>query len=153
MPAHDGLVLRDPTIAPDNQVLADAMGSYFGVYTEFLARVEALGVQNVWRFYKDGTAWMAKGSVTRIGPRGGKKETPLYWMSAWEDHLLVTVYFKATDRHVALEAPVSDALLARIATVDQMGKINQIPISFHLTEPSQLDDVIALIATKRDRIR
>lgn len=145
---NEGLALRDPDVPPTDLAISMALGEAMPAYELFVEQIAAAGIEMNWRFYSDGTAWMAQGTRDKIGPRGGHTTVPAFWLSVWEGYFKAVVYFKATDRDAAAEAPVSDTVRQQIYEAPQMGKINQFPIEFDISEPDAVPTVVALAVHK-----
>lgn len=143
-------LLRNPDIEPTDEVLHNALGKAYPPYVSFLESLAPLEIENVWRYYPDGSAWLTKGLYRWTGPRGGKKETTTYWLGVWEDAFRVTVYFPMKHRETVLEAPVSAVTLQMIADAQQLGKLKFFPVQFEVTSKKQLTDIIALVKLRKE---
>ena len=54
-------LLRDSSIEPTRDVIANALGEANGTYVKFIEGLDNHDVQVDWRYYNDGKAWLGKG--------------------------------------------------------------------------------------------
>lgn len=83
METIDTIQMRDETIIPDDEVLAGILGDSFQAYQALIKLFDDNQLSHVWRFYKDGKAWLNKVQ---------KKDKTIVWMSAWKGCAHATIY-------------------------------------------------------------
>jgi hypothetical protein len=115
----------------------------------FLQRVFTIDIDLSWQFYKDGTAWLAKGPYTWTGPRGGKREYNTFWLSGWDGFFEISVYFKDTERGEVLALPLEESTRDLIRSAKKMGKINTFPVTMRVHNQELPDDLLTLIKYKK----
>lgn len=141
--------LRDPNIAPTSEVISQALRSSNSVYVHFISTLPDLGIQLNWRYYTDGKAWLAKGTTSWTGSRGGQKELTVFWLSMWKGFFKVTIYFPEVVRSDVLNQSLNHVIKQKIIDAKPMGKLNFFPVVFNVRYPEELDDLMALINIRK----
>lgn len=121
------IALTDPTVIPDDTVLARVLGDSLAAYRRLLALFDENGLTHEWRYYRDGKAWLCKVK---------HKARTIVWMSAWDGYVQATVYIpeKHIDGLFALDLPEDEK--ARLRGAAHVGKST--PCSFDI----KTDDVL-----------
>jgi hypothetical protein len=132
------MLLRDPEVQPTDEVLAAAIGASFAVWQEFVEKLKDLGITVEWRYYKDGSAWLAK-CVS------GKKT--VLWASAWDGFFRTSLFFTEKTRTGIQDLKISESIKKKIADESPMGKL--IPLLVDVHDEKQLPDLLTLIDYKR----
>ncbi len=135
--------LRDQNVEPTAEVLAEALGSSYEGYECLVAEVVKRGLEYVWHYYPDGSAWLARAIYNWTGPRGGKKAKTMFWLSAWEGSFQVRLYFPEKVRHEALELSLSDAAHQQI--VDAKSTYWGFSLAFDIDSGEVPADLYALL--------
>jgi len=143
------LLLCDPNVEVTDELLAELLGVRYKAYRELVDGLKALDIDLCWQFYKDGTAWLAKGPYTWTGPRGGKREYNTFWLSVWDGFFDVSVYFKDTERGEVLALPLDGSTLDLIRRAERMGKINTFPVTMRVCSETLPPDLLTLIEYKK----
>ena len=138
-------LLRDPHIEPTPKIIAEGLGAANGAYLAFLERLPHHGIEQNWRFYTDGNAWLAKGLYAWTTMRGTQKETTAFWLSIWEGFFRTTIFVPEKHRAAAANLSVDAALIQRIESTETMGKLKFFPLVFDMDSDKMFDDVLTLI--------
>lgn len=142
-------LLRNPDIAPTAEVIAQTLGEANNAYIKFIDELARLDIRVEWHYYSDVKSWLARGIYAWIGPRGGKKEKTVFWMSVWNGSFKVTFYFPDSARADALNLPLDDETKEMIASARKMAKIKIFPLTFDLRLEDQLEAVILLAGLRK----
>ena len=129
--------LRDPSVFPDEAVLAGVLGESFTAYSKLLGLFDELGLSHEWRFYNDGKAWLSKVQ---------KKKRTIVWMSAWKGYMQATVYFPEKYTDLVFGLDVSAPTLERIRNAKKVGKST--PCTFAIDSEGVLDEFIKVVQLK-----
>lgn len=129
--------LRDPSIFPDETVLANVLGASFPAYVKLLSMFGELGLEYEWRYYKDGKAWLSKVQ---------KKKRTIVWMSAWKGYMQATAYFPEKYADLVFELDISAETRERIRNTKKVGK--SIPCTFAIDSEDVLDEFRKVVQLK-----
>jgi hypothetical protein len=132
-------LLKDEKIFPTPEILHEALGEAYPAYAQFLNMLSEsfTGMSFDWRYYKDGKAWLGKGSA-------GKKT--VFWFSVWEGFFKVSFYFTEKTQPGVMNLEISEELKAQSRNAAMVGKL--IPLIFDVSEESQLKDLITVMKYK-----
>lgn len=136
--------LRNPDIQPSGLVIAKALGEANKAYIKFVSQLEDHDIKLEWRYYTDGKAWLAKGLYKWTGPRGGQKETTVFWLSIWEGFFKVSIFVPEKVRENVLSLPLDDEIKLMVADSKQMGKLKYFPLVFDLHSDEMFEVVFSL---------
>lgn len=143
-------LLRTPYPEPTEEVLKEALGNTYSIYCQF---VEGLSLEDIrlnWKFYKDGHAWLGKGIYGWTGPRGGKKETTVCWLSIWDGFFKVTVYVPDREKQNMMNLPIQENLRKEIAETRKLGeKLKFFPVVFEVYTKETLEDLSEVLSFKK----
>ena len=132
-------LLKDPESLPTKEVMEDALGKLYPVFSEFMttAESEELKLKPEWRYYKDGKAWLCKITF--------KKKT-VVWLSVWSDCFKLGLYFteKSGGGIPALE--IDESIKEFYLNHKPIGKLKPVVVEVRLK--SQLDDINTLVKYK-----
>ena len=131
-------LLRDPNIQPTDEVLAAAMGESYQAWQELVGKLADFGIAVEWRYYKDGSAWLAKCVK-------GKKT--VLWGSAWDGYFRASLFFTEKIRPGIQDLPINESIKKTVADEPPIGKL--IPLLFDVYDKKQLPDLITVIDYKR----
>lgn len=137
----DKQLLRDPSIQPTNDVLAAALGERYATYTQFLEMLADLDIELVWRYYKDGKAWLAKGLYRWKGLRGADKEKTIFWLSIWDGFFKLSFFFAEKARPGLQALAVGQNIKMMIESANQMGKLKFFPLTFDVRSDALPSDL------------
>lgn len=142
-------LLKNPEIKPTSEVLADCLGKANSAYIKFSEKLKKHDIQLEYRYYTDGNAWLGKGVYRWTGPRGGKKEATVFWLSVWDKFFKVTFYIPEKLRAEVLNLPLDKEVLKTIEDAGQMGKLKFFPLIFDIDSDKLLDTLYILIDYKK----
>ena len=137
-------LLRDASVQPTNEVIAEALGSANSVYIQFVEELKKYDIEAIWRYYTDGTAWLCKGLYKWETKRGTKKETTAFWLAVWSGFFKITIYIPEKHRADALNLPLSSEVIRMIKTAQQIGKLKFFPLSFDVYTDELFSDILTL---------
>ena len=80
----ENLILTDPMVNPENDVLENALGKNYNRYKEFIDKINAQNLIVEWNYYNDGKSWLGKIL---------NKKKNLCWLSVWNTGFKLTFYF------------------------------------------------------------
>ncbi len=130
------LLLREAAIAPDDNVLAQTLGTTYGTYRELMERLTADGLTADWKFYNDGKAWLCKIS--------NKKKT-VAWGAVFGQGFRLTFYFTEKTLPGVLELGVD--LDDDFRCEEALGKL--IPVIVYVDLDKKLDAIKKVIDYKK----
>lgn len=142
-------LLRNPDIRPSEDVLAKALGEANNAYVKFINELARYDIQLVWRYYKDGKAWLAKGLCTWMGVRGGRNETTLFWLSIWDGFFKVTIFVPQKYHADLLALELDQEVRQMISEAKQMGKLKYFPLVFEISTDVLFDDLFILLQYRK----
>ena len=129
-------LLRDPSVFPSDEVLAEALGDSYSAYAKFTKRLPECSIEaEEWRYYNDGKSWLSKNTH--------KKKT-VFWLSVWDGFFKVTMFFTEKTCGGVLELKVAE----EFRTFQQMAKLKPLVIS--VSSGTDQDDLFKVIEYKRD---
>ncbi len=141
--------LRNPEIQPTIEVIAQELKEATSSYSNFVQKLVGYNIQLEWRYYTDGKAWLGKGLYRWTGARGGQKETTVFWLSIWDGFFRITIYLREEARVKALELAMDEEIKQMVRTIQKMGKMNTLPISFNICSEELFDSIFTMIDFKK----
>ena len=147
-------LLRDASIKPTAEIIADGLGATNDVYVKFIVELKKCDISLMdWRYYNDGKAWLSKGEYKWTTTRGTNKVKPIFWLSIWEGLFKVSFFFSEKKRAELLSLPISKNAKEIISGITPNGKTMKfLSIVFDITEDSQLNDVYVLSQFRKENI-
>ena len=142
-------LLRTPDIRPSKDVLAKALGEANNAYVKFMNELTRYDIQLVWRYYKDGKAWLAQGLYAWTGVRGGQNETTLFWLSIWDGFFKVTIFVPQKYHPDLLALELDQEVRQMISESKQMGKLKYFPLVFEISTDVLFDDLFILLQYRK----
>ena len=130
METINNIELGDENQIPSEEILQAILGDSYPAYRELLTLYAANQMDNSWRYYRDGEAWLNKVQY--------KKRT-IVWMSAWKGYMQATIYIpeKYIEQICALD--LSQECIGKIKTTKQVGR--SIPCIFEVRNTEVLEDL------------
>ncbi|MGI6105185.1 MAG: DUF3788 family protein [Raoultibacter sp.] len=147
-------LLRDATVKPTAEIIAEGLGAANTVYVKFLKDLNDYDISLMdWRYYNDGKAWLSKGEYKWVTTRGTNKVKPIFWLSIWEEFFKVSFLFSEKIRSELLSLPLSEETKEIINNTEPSGKtMKHLPVIFDITDKNQLDDVYVLAQFRKENI-
>ena len=134
------MLLRDAETEPTAEVLKNALGKeVFSVYKELMKIfTEEFGMDPLWRFYKDGKAWLCKVVF--------KKKTIL-WLSVWESFIKISFYFTKKTRPGIFDLEIEGEIKETFFKTGTIGKL--IPLTIDIERREQFKSLKEIIKYKK----
>jgi hypothetical protein len=135
----DPLILTDPKLFPDDEVIAGVLGKGFGLWQAFFDDVHEAhpDIATEWRYYNDGKAWLMKVTC--------KKKT-VVWVSVHAKYFRMTAYLTEKARAAVDASDLSADCKEQFATSKRYGKL--IAVSVPFKKKSDIASGLALIRLK-----
>jgi hypothetical protein len=132
--------LTNPDEFPDAGVVRKALGESYVLYEEIMNALtgDPLNLEPVWRYYKDGHAWLCK--VIH------KKKTVL-WLSVLDGYFKAAFYFSAKAGEGIPGLDIDEALIANFQKADFIGKIK--PLIITVRNKAQVSDTLTIAGYKK----
>lgn len=143
-------LLRDESIEPTSNVIADALGSSNDLYITFIKELINYDIEIDWRYYNDGKAWLGKGLYKWITSRGTKKEKNTFWLSVWDGYFKVSIIIPERVRSEAMSLSLTDETKKKIEESNQFGKLKMFAVLFDVTSDKVFKDVFTLIEFRKN---
>ncbi len=131
-------LLRDETVYPSAEELTRVLGQTYNAYLALQTQIQALQLNEEWRYYKDGKAWLCK--VTY-------KTKTIFWLSVWDGFFKVGFYFAEKFRKEVEMLDISNNLIEKFRTGKSLGKL--LPLTIDITENEQIEDVVKTALLKK----
>lgn len=128
------LLLSDPAVRPDDELIAKLTGSkkpLWDAVTDYC--VERHGAAGEWNYYRDGGRWLFK---------MGRKKKTIFWAGITEGGFTVTFYFGDKAESCVLEAAISEFRKNEFMSSKRYGKIRG--ITFRMDMKEDIDDILRL---------
>lgn len=114
------------------------MGRTYPLYRTLCSNMAETGLEPVWRYYKDGGAWLCKVEF--------KKKT-VFWLSVWDGFVRVVFYFTEKSLSDLSQLPIDETLVEQLRSVEPIGKLR--PMIFELKSSKLLDDLMVVAEYKK----
>ena len=134
---EDVIALTDKDVFPTDDVLRRLLGKSYPAYSALLDLFSTFKMDNEWRYYKDGKAWLCKVQY--------KKRTIL-WMSAWRGYMKATAYFPEKHLKGLYSLAIDEEFKQRIKGTKNIGKLK--PCTFEIRGKKVLKDLEGIIRFK-----
>ncbi len=136
--------LKNPTIFPTLEFIAETLQAAYPVYTEFIAFVNAPEntLDPAWLYYNDVKYWLCKVQH--------RKKT-VFWLTIWEGYFKLTLYFTARHTAAIQALAIDPAIKGQHLANQQIGKLR--PVTLNISQTTQLPDAYTLIEFKRSQKR
>ena len=133
----DDLELRDDGVYPSEEVLKGVLGESFNSYESLIRLTEVCELENEWRYYRDGKAWLCKFQY--------KKRT-IIWMSVHTGYIKASVYFPLSKIELVNELDISQKVKDSIEATESVGKSK--PCTFTIDKDVDLHDFEKVVLLK-----
>jgi Protein of unknown function (DUF3788) len=136
----DKPILKDESIYPSADVLSEVLGRGYPAYEELMETIcrEAIGLEPLWRYYKDGNAWLCK--IVH------KKKT-IIWLSVWADCFKIGLYFNERTAPGVYELNIPQDIKDRFTQASEGKKFK--PLVIEVRERIDLGVVLELVEYKK----
>jgi len=129
----------DPSVMPDNEIIASIVGRKMDLWREVLSHAESnyKDVSGSWNYYKDGKQWLFKFV---------QKKKTLFWAAVFEKSFWITFYFGDKAESIVLDSDIPETMKEGFRNAKRFGSIR--PVTVVLSEHSDVENVIKLISLK-----
>ncbi|MDR0967104.1 MAG: DUF3788 domain-containing protein [Myxococcales bacterium] len=100
--------LRAPDVFPFEDGLASALSNASNAYQQLIERLFKSELALVWRYDRDGKAWLGKGV-------SGKKT--IFWLSVWAGFFRISLYFIEKMRAPIQQLPIADEFMMTYSSI------------------------------------
>jgi len=131
------LILVDPMVKPNNDILEKSLGKKYKVYGDFILRINVIGLVLEWNYYKDQKCWLCKVL---------QKKKNICWLSIWSVGFKLTFYF--TEKTIAgvYELEINDKIKQSANEMKPVGKLR--PLVILIENNKVLKDAIKILDYK-----
>lgn len=137
METVNNIELGDESQFPSKEILQAILGVSYPAYCELLKLYAANQMDNAWRYYHDGKAWLNKVQ---------HKKRTIVWMSAWKGYMQATIYIPEKYIAQVYALDLSQECIGKIKATKQVGK--SIPCIFEIRNTAVLEDLNKVIQFK-----
>lgn len=132
--------LKDPDIAPSEEVLKNVLGESYPVYEKLMGILTGneYGLEPVWNYYKDGKAWLCKVIY--------RKKT-VFWLSVWEKYFKTAFYFTEKTAAGIRALEINEGIKEDFSSMEPVGKL--LPLVIHMKQEEQIHDLLMVVDYKK----
>ena len=130
-------ILTDPMVEPKDSVLESALGKKYGLFTEFVNKINERNCVTEWHYYNDGKSWLCKIL---------NKKKNHCWLSVWDTGFKLTFYFTEKAIGGVSELAINDKIKQAIANAKPTGKL--LPVILLIKNKSLMNDGIKILEYK-----
>jgi len=129
----------DPSIMPDDEIIASIVGKKTELWKSVLKHAENnyKDVSGSWNYYKDGKQWLFKFI---------QKKKTLFWAAVFDKSFIITFYFGDKAESLVLGSDIPEEMKDGFRNAKRYGSIR--PVSVELSEQKDVENIIKLIAIK-----
>jgi hypothetical protein len=131
------LLLTDPNISPENNVLENVLGKQYKYYQKFVENLNGYKLMIEWNYYKDGKSWLCKII--------NKKKT-ICWLSIKNTGINLVFYFTEKNINGVRELEIDEKIKEMVNKTKNVGKL--LPIIFVLDNNDKIKDAIKIVEYK-----
>ena len=133
-------LLREQQILPNDEVLGNAMGESYTIFSELIKIVTNTdyNLEPTWNYYKDGNAWLCKVCY--------RKKT-VFWLSVWDRFFKVAFYFTEKNCTGIAALDIAEEIKEDFKSRKPIGKLK--PLLIDVMRKEQIQDVIRIVEYKK----
>jgi hypothetical protein len=131
------LLLTDPNILPENDMLENILGKQYKYYQKFLKKLNENKLIKEWNYYKDGKSWLCKIL--------NKKKT-VCWLSIKNTGINLSFYFTEKNINGVKELEIDEKIKGMVHKTKNVGKL--LPIIYVIDNNKKIDDVMKIMEYK-----
>jgi hypothetical protein len=131
------LLLTDPDISPENDVLENVLGKQYQSYRNFVEKLNEYKLTIEWNYYKDGKSWLCK--ITN-------KRKTICWISIKTTGINLSFYFTEKNVNGMKELEIDEKIKEMAGKTKNVGKL--LPIIFVLDNSAKINDAIKIMEYK-----
>jgi len=133
------LLLLDPMVNPDTDVLKAILGKGYKIYQKFTEKINDKKLVLEWNYYNDQKSWLCK--VLQ-----NKKN--ICWLSIWNTGFKLTFYFTEKTIKGIYELDIDNEVKKSAKTIKPVGKLR--PILLLIENTKLLNDGIKILEYKME---
>ena len=133
----ENLILTDPMIDPEDNILEKALGKKYKLFTEFVNKISEQKFFPEWHYYNDSKSWLCKIL---------NKKKIYCWLSVWNTGFKLTFYFSEKTIDGVHQLEISDKIKQSINEVKPIGKSH--PVILLVENKSIMNDGLKILEYK-----
>lgn len=131
------LILPDPIIEPNNNILEKALGKKYKIFENFVSKINEKGLILEWNYYKDQKGWLCKVL---------NKKRNICWLSIWNIGFKLTFYFTEKTIDGIFELEINEKIKQTAIEMKPVGKLR--PLIILIDNNKILKDSIRVLEYK-----
>jgi len=131
------LILADPMVEPNNDILEKSLGKKYNVYGDFVSKINEKGLVLEWNYYNDQKCWLCKVL---------QKKKNICWLSIWNVGFKLTFYFTEKTIDGVFELEINDKIKQSANEMKPVGKLR--PLVILIDNNKVLKDSIKILDYK-----
>jgi hypothetical protein len=131
------LLLTNPDIFPENDVLDNILGKQYKCYQKLVEKLNENKLTIEWNYYKDGKSWLCK--ITN------KKKT-VCWLSIKNTGINMGFYFTEKNINGVKELEIDEKIKEMANNTKNVGKL--LPIIFVIDNNNKINEAIKIVEYK-----
>ena len=133
----DHLILADPMVEPNNDILEKSLRKKYKVYGDFVSKINEKGLVLEWNYYNDQKCWMCKLL---------QKKKNVCWISVWNAGFKLTFYFTEKTIDGVYKLEIDDKIKKSANEIKPVGKLR--PLVILIDNNKVLKDSIKILDYK-----
>ena len=133
------LLLLDPMVNPDNEVLKATLGKGYKIYQEFAEKINDKKLVLEWNYYNDQKSWLCKVL---------QKKKNMCWLSIWNTGFKLTFYFTEKTIEGIYELDINNKIKNSAKAMKPVGKLR--PVILLIENTKLLNDGIKILEYKME---
>jgi len=119
------LILTDPMVEPNNDIIEKSLGKKYNIYGDFVSKINEIGLVLEWNYYNDQKCWLCKIL---------QKKKNMCWLSIWNTGFKLTFYFTEKTIDELYELEINDKIKQSASEMKPVGKLRPLIISIDNTK-------------------
>ena len=133
----ENLLLLDPMVDPNNDILKEALGKRYKIYQKFIEKIYEQKLILEWNYYKDQKSWLCKIL---------QKKKNICWISIWNTGFKLTFYFTEATLEGVYELAINTEIKKAAKAMKPVGKLR--PLILLIENNEILDDGLKILEYK-----
>ena len=130
-------ILTDPAVNPENNILEEALGKKYKLFTEFVNKIGERDFVPEWHYYNDTKSWLCK--ILR-------KKKNHCWLSVWNTGFKLTFYFTEKTIDGVCELAIDEKIKQAIPETKHVGKLR--PVILLIENKNIMNDGLKILEYK-----
>ena len=131
------LLLTNPNIFPENDVLENILGKQYKYYQKFVEKLNENKLTIEWNYYEDGKSWLCKII---------KKMKTVCWLSIKNNGINLSFYFTEKNINGVKELEIDEKIKGIVDKTENVGKL--LPIIFVIDNKNKINDAMKIMEYK-----